>query len=312
MCLKLDEQLPPRSALTSIAVSYCASLSVPCDLRQCDVLSLRSEICKKQKNLLMSALLAKPLHGQYFSFVNSDVVDTQNSFNWLRRHLHSETESTVLAVQDQVIATRVIEAKVMHKFIPSLMCRVCGTAEETIVHLLAACPILATTAYLHRHNLVAAVIHWHLMRFYSFQSCSRLWYSHKPSPVIESSSAKILWDFRLATSHNHPSSHPDIVLYDFRQQEIFFVEISCPADINVSIKEDEKINKYLSLATDFCWMYNMPVVIVPVVLGCAGVVSSCCLQFLRKIPGFTMKLFGQLQKAVLIGTSQVLRTIPLH
>ena len=144
----------------------------------------------------------------------------------------------------------------MHKSIPSLMCRVCGTAEETIVHLLAACHILATTAYLHRHNLVAAVIHWHLMRFYSFQSCSRSWYSHKPPPVIESSSAKILWDFILATSHNHPSNRHDIVLYDFRQQEIFFIEISCPADINVSIKEDEKINKCLSLATDFCWMYN--------------------------------------------------------
>ena len=81
----------------------------------------------------------------------------------------------------------------MHKSIPSLMCRICGTSEETIVHLLAACPILATTAYLHRHNLVAAVIHWHLMRFYSFQSCSRSWYSHKPPPVIESSIVKIIY-----------------------------------------------------------------------------------------------------------------------
>ena len=78
----------------------------------------------------------------------------------------------------------------------------------------------ATTAYLHRHNLVAAVIHWHLMRFYSFQSCSRSWYSPKPPPVIESSSAKILWDFRLVTNHNHPSNRPDIKLYDFCQQEI--------------------------------------------------------------------------------------------
>ena len=51
---------------------------------------------------------------------------------------HSETVSTILAVQDQVIATRMIEAKVMHEFIPSLMCGVCGTAEEKIVHLLAA------------------------------------------------------------------------------------------------------------------------------------------------------------------------------
>ena len=56
---------------------------------------------------------------------------------------------------------------------------------------------------------------------------------------------KILWDFRLATTLNHPSNCPDIVLYDFRKQDIFFIEISCPADINVATKENEKINKYL-------------------------------------------------------------------
>ena len=66
----------------------------------------------------------------------------------VRQHLHSETEYTILAVQDQVTAIRVMEAKVMHKSIPSLMCRACGSAEETIVHLLAAFPTLATAAYL--------------------------------------------------------------------------------------------------------------------------------------------------------------------
>ena len=116
----------------------------------------------------------------------------------------------------------------MHKSIPSLMCRICGTVEETIVHLLAACPTLATSVYLHRHNLVAAVIYWHLMRYYSFQSCSRSLYSHKFPPVIESPTAKILWDFRLARISSHQSNRPDIVLYDFHQKEIFFIEISYP------------------------------------------------------------------------------------
>ena len=144
----MDKLLPARSALTSMAASYCVSLSVTCDLRQCTMLSLRSEICKKQQSLLMSALLANPLHSQYFSFVNLNMVDKQSSFNWVRQHLHSETESTILAVQDQVIAIRVMEAKVMHKSIPSLMCRVYSSAEETIVHLLAGFPTLATAAYL--------------------------------------------------------------------------------------------------------------------------------------------------------------------
>ena len=38
-----------------------------------------------------------------------------------RQRLHPETESIILAVQDQVIATRVIESKVMRKSIPSLL-----------------------------------------------------------------------------------------------------------------------------------------------------------------------------------------------
>jgi len=159
-------------------------------------------------------------------------------------HLHSETVSTVRAIQDQVIATRVIEARVMHKSVLTLLCRVCGQAEETIVHLLAACPVLALTAYLYRHNLVAAVIHWHLSKVYSLPLSGGSWFTHQPLPVVEGSSAKLLWDFSLASDYKHSANRPDIVLFDYQQQNIFFVEASCPADINVTVKEDEKLNKY--------------------------------------------------------------------
>ena len=147
------------SAIVSRAESYFTTLSLSHNLQQCDVLSLKNGIHEKQTSLLLSTLLAKSLHGKFFSFVGLNVVvDKCRSFNWLKQHLHSETESTILAIQDQVIATHVIESKVMHKSVPSLPCRVCGTAEETIVHLLVACPSLATIEYFYRHNLVAAVI----------------------------------------------------------------------------------------------------------------------------------------------------------
>ena len=132
----------------------------------------------------------------------------------------------------------------MHKSVPSLLCRVCGIAEETIVHLLAGCPLLATTEYFYRHNLMAAVIHWHLMKVYSFQTSGRSWCTHKPPPVLESSAAKILWDFGLTTHQKHASNRPDIkyiVLFDYWSCEILFIEISCPADTNVLIKEDENL-----------------------------------------------------------------------
>ena len=57
------------------------------------------------------------------------------------------------------------------------------------------------------------------------------------------------------------------------------------------------MNKYCSLAADFHQMCNMPVTIIPVVLGCTGVVSFRCLQFIRKIPWFTLKLLGHLTES---------------
>ena len=174
--------------------------------------------------------------------------------------------------------------------------------EETVVDLLSACPVLASTAYLHRHNLIAAVVHWHLMRAYSFPRVSQSWCSHRPPPVLESSVVKILWDFSLFTDHHHSSNRPDIVVFDYYKKQIYFIEISCPADINVALKEVEKVTKYCDLETDYHQMYGMQVTIVPVVLSCTGVVSSVCFNHMKKIPNYPSKLFAFLQTVAIIGT----------
>jgi len=70
MCYGLDKLLPARSAIVFRAECYCASLSIPQNLYQCNVLSMKSMLCEKQKNLLLSTLLAKPLHGQFFHLLN--------------------------------------------------------------------------------------------------------------------------------------------------------------------------------------------------------------------------------------------------
>jgi len=81
------------------------------------ILNLKQIICKKQKSLLADSLVAKPLCGKYLSFLMSSNVDKGNSTRWLQQHLLSESESTILAVQDQVIVTRVYRAKIMCQII---------------------------------------------------------------------------------------------------------------------------------------------------------------------------------------------------
>ena len=47
-------------------------------------------------------------------------VDKQSSFVWLRQDLHSETQSSIIAIQNRVIATRVSESKMMYKSVATI------------------------------------------------------------------------------------------------------------------------------------------------------------------------------------------------
>ena len=53
-------------------------------------------------------------------------MNVEWSFRWLRGSLHSESESTIFAIQDQVICTRIYQAKAMKSSISSMLCRFCG------------------------------------------------------------------------------------------------------------------------------------------------------------------------------------------
>ena len=115
--------------------------------------------------------------------------------------------------------------------------------------------------------------------------------------------------FSLVSTCHHPSNWPDLVLFNYQKKSILFIEVSCPADIHVLSKENEKLQKYCPLAHDFRSMYQMPVVIIPVVIGHTGVISSQCQNFLQRIPGFCNSLLCHLLKAAILGTIHTLRTV---
>jgi len=95
----------------------------------------------------------------------------------------------------------------------------------------------------------------------------------------------------------------------FLQQEkcILFLEVSCPADVNVVEKEEEKVQKYHSLASELSHCYEQSVDTIPVVFGHLGVVSSHNQHHLKRIPFYSEHLFQNLQKAALIGTILIMR-----
>ena len=193
--------------------------------------------------------------------------------------------------------------------VPSLMCQFCHVREETIQHLLAGCEALAATKYLYQHNMVARVMHWHLCSTFHIPLSATSWHDHHPLPVVENDEVKLLWDFGIITDLTVCHNRPDIVVYLKKDHQVLFLEISCPADVNVLDKEDEKVSKYQALAREVLMGYHQPVDIIPIVFGHSGVVSCHQSTHLKKLPSYSDRLFNQLQKAAILGTISVLRSI---
>jgi len=78
--------------------------------------------------------------------------------------------------------------------------------------------------------------------------------------------------------------------------------------MNILVKEEEEMVKYQPLARQ---MRLICVGIIPVVFGVTGVALRNQKEYMKKIPAYTEKLFSMLQRAVILGTTYILKDISL-
>ena len=90
----------------------------------------------------------KRMHGQFPRYLDEKLVDIEQSYHrWLKSgDIKGETESTIVAAQDQANSTHYFKNKILKQEIES-KCRLCKLQEETIDHLTSGCPILAKNEY---------------------------------------------------------------------------------------------------------------------------------------------------------------------
>ena len=111
-----------------------------------------------------------------------------------------ETESLIMAAQEQAIRTNVIKARIDRTQEES-KCRMCGRADETINHLLSECSKMAQKEYKRRHDWMGKRIHWDVYKKRLKIQVKEKWYEHEPTPVTENEEYKILWDFNVQMDH---------------------------------------------------------------------------------------------------------------
>ena len=94
------------------------------------------------------------------------LISEEDTFLWLSKgDLKAETESEIVAAQDQAIQTKYYATKILNIEADS-KCRLCQQFDEQIYHIISACPILAEEQYIKRHDSVCAQLHFNIRQQY--------------------------------------------------------------------------------------------------------------------------------------------------
>ena len=72
-----------------------------------------------------------------------------------------ETESHIVAAQNQSIRTNLDKAKI-DKSQGDTLCRMCRKVDESIDHIVSGCSKLAQKEYKRRHDNLGKIVHWKL------------------------------------------------------------------------------------------------------------------------------------------------------
>ena len=108
----------------------------------------------------------KQLHGQF----KKETEDLSGvSRNWIRTgELKKETEGLIFAAEDQALRTNAVKVRIENQNASS-KCKMCGSHDETVQHILCSCPKLAQKEYKTRHDVVGPVIHWEACKEYGVE-----------------------------------------------------------------------------------------------------------------------------------------------
>ena len=214
-------------------------------------------------------------------------------------------ESYVCAAQENALFTKYHEVFIL-KNSQDDKCRACKTETETTTHILAGCEALAHKEYLERHNALAQYVH-HCICIHYGVPVPKWWQSHKPEDVVMTDQVEILWDQIVQTDRECPCNRPDIVIKDKKKKEALIIDVACPADLNVSKKENEKSSKYNGLKVELARLWEMDCKVIPIVVGALGTISSSMCSLVEEVPGSPSHV--ACQKITLVGSQKILRSV---
>jgi hypothetical protein len=251
----------------------------------------------------------KVLHGQYIRNKDRQLIGEEDTFLWLSKgDLKAETESEIVATQDQAIQTKYYATKILNTKTDN-KCRLCQHFNETVDHIISACPVLAKEQYIKRNDRVCAQLHFNICNETGVQLDKKHWYEHVPKSVEtgQGGNLTILWNQQVQTDRTIPNNKPDIIIRDNENTACMLIDVAISGERNVIEKEAKKIIKYKDLTIEIQSTWNVKTKVILVIIGATGTISKSLRKYVSYIPG--NHEVKELQKIVILGTPHILRKV---
>jgi hypothetical protein len=140
---------------------------------------MKARIAEKTKEIWRG----KRMDGQFPCSLHEKLVGNEQPYQWLKfGNTKGETESTIVAAQDQAVSTNYFKNKILKEEVYS-KCQLCKQHEETIDHQTSGGPTLAKNEYLMRHDKVGVHLHYSMCKALGIER--QINGTHTPKPVCE-------------------------------------------------------------------------------------------------------------------------------
>ena len=311
--------LHEQQGISRIALETITLLGIEYD-PGCSPRNLGKLIIRAVHATKTEAFHSKIMHGYLArEMVKKPDVDLMSSLSWYKnKKMTSEFEAYSTAIQEQEIGCKYLLAKREtkgKKGAPNNNCRLCNHAVEDVSHIIAGCDKMATTYYLPlRHDAVALYV-WNLIKRKG-NAVKPLNMRKQPDlqdGLIETVGAnEYWWNIPITTCKKTKHNRPDIIHWNHIEKQCTVIEVACPLDTNIIVKEKEKEVIYGPLIRNLQLLHpKYAFSFVPIVIGATGYVSKALSGHLMKL-GLTKQevptVTRKLQVLCVGGTVKIAKT----
>ena len=154
---------------------------------------------------------------------------------------------------------------------------------EDVNHTISSYPEMSVRYYLPiRHDVVAKTVLKALIL--KIDPTDKFKHQQDPEYVYKVKDCEFWWNLPIKTATKLKHNKPDIVAWDTAGKICKIIEISCPADVNITKKVEEKLNNYGPLIRNLQIMYpHYKFQMVPIVIGALGYVPKCLEMYIHQL-----------------------------